>query len=97
MVLAPLRDLESRATSGELNLDRKIQNDQKSQNKPAFPESPDPEASKVSGKKISEESSSRNLLMASRSALEDMELETRALTEPLPKNQQVLVYNWGIE
>lgn len=36
------------------------------------------------------QSSSRASIAASRSDLEDMELETRALTEPLPTNQQVL-------
>jgi hypothetical protein len=54
------------------------------------------EISKESGKKIDVESSPSNSFAASRSALEDMELETRALTEPLPTNQQVRVncYGW---
>ena len=41
------------------------------------------------GKKVSAESSDRNAFAATRDSLEDMELETRALTEPLPTNQQV--------
>lgn len=47
------------------------------------------EISKEYGKKIGVESSLSNSFVATRSALEDMELETRALTEPLPTNQQV--------
>ncbi|WCJ25215.1 DNA repair protein Rad4 family [Euphorbia peplus] len=35
-----------------------------------------------------QENSGRNSFVATRSSLEDMELETRALTEPLPTNQQ---------
>lgn len=35
------------------------------------------------------ESSAKSSCVASRNSLEDMELETRALTEPLPTNQQV--------
>lgn len=40
--------------------------------------------------KTDTESSWRNPLIATRSNNEDMELETRALTEPLPTNQQVM-------
>lgn len=50
-VLAPLKELESAATAGVVNLEC--------------------------------------LSKTNRSSLEDMELETRALTEPLPTNQQV--------
>ncbi|KAF2295439.1 hypothetical protein GH714_032933 [Hevea brasiliensis] len=39
-------------------------------------------------KKIDIESSERNSSVATRNSLEDVELETRALTEPLPTNQQ---------
>ncbi|KAL5537945.1 hypothetical protein UlMin_045126, partial [Ulmus minor] len=58
-VLAPLREIESRATGGVIHfgtdhVDASLDNDN------------------------------------SRSYLEDMELETRALTEPLPTNQQIL-------
>lgn len=49
-VLAPLRDLESGATGGNMN----------------------------------------GSFVPTRSSLEDIELETRALTEPLPTNQQVV-------
>lgn len=41
------------------------------------------------GKKIDIGSSLQNSSIATRSSLEDMEFETRALTEPLPTNQQV--------
>ncbi|GER34855.1 DNA repair protein Rad4 family [Striga asiatica] len=37
---------------------------------------------------VSQESPARNSFAPTRSSLEDMELETRALTEPLPTNQQ---------
>lgn len=47
------------------------------------------EVVKEYGKKIAVESSAKNSFVATRSSLEDMELETRALTEPLPTNQQV--------
>ncbi|XP_041003378.1 DNA repair protein RAD4 isoform X2 [Juglans microcarpa x Juglans regia] len=46
------------------------------------------EVVKEYGKKIDIESSVNNSFVATRSSLEDMELETRALTEPLPTNQQ---------
>lgn len=46
---------------------------------------------KDNGIKVHAESSNRNSLFAARDSLEDMELETRALTEPLPTNQQVLL------
>lgn len=47
------------------------------------------EVLKENGKEVSAESSDRNAFVATRDSLEDMELETRALTEPLPTNQQV--------
>lgn len=47
------------------------------------------EVVKEYGKKIDIESSVNDSFVATRSSLEDMELETRALTEPLPTNQQV--------
>ncbi|XP_022759202.1 DNA repair protein RAD4 isoform X2 [Durio zibethinus] len=46
------------------------------------------EASKEYGSKIEVESSLKDSFVATRNSLEDMELETRALTEPLPTNQQ---------
>lgn len=39
---------------------------------------------------MSAESSTKNSFVPTRSSLEDIELETRALTEPLPTNQQVV-------
>lgn len=44
--------------------------------------------SEVHETKVNEDFSSSSFV-ATRSSLEDMELETRALTEPLPTNQQV--------
>ncbi|CAL0307656.1 unnamed protein product [Lupinus luteus] len=61
-VLAPLRDLESGANGGVVQL-RPNQN-------------------------ISTESNMGHSFIPTRSSLEDIELETRALTEPLPTNQQ---------
>lgn len=49
------------------------------------------EWSKGHGSKIGMESSLENSSAITRNSLEDMELETKALTEPLPTNQQV---NW---
>ncbi|CAI0548179.1 unnamed protein product, partial [Linum tenue] len=45
----------------------------------------------VAGPKADLQPSWINSFVASRDSLEDMELETRALTEPLPTNQQVLL------
>ncbi|KAK7276237.1 hypothetical protein RIF29_17374 [Crotalaria pallida] len=61
-VLAPLRDLESGATGGVVQL--------------------------KTNQSISAESNMGGSFVPSRSSLEDIELETRALTEPLPSNQQ---------
>ena len=47
------------------------------------------EGSKDHGKKIEIEYSLKTSSTVTRDSLEDMELETRALTEPLPTNQQV--------
>lgn len=70
--LAPLKELELRATSGVCQLEpfntNKLVKD---------------EAVEVSG-----QSGTSSHFVATRSSLEDMELETRALTEPLPTNQQ---------
>ncbi|GAV76703.1 Rad4 domain-containing protein/BHD_1 domain-containing protein/BHD_2 domain-containing protein/BHD_3 domain-containing protein [Cephalotus follicularis] len=46
------------------------------------------EASKDNDRKTSAEFSVRNSFAATRTSLEDMELETRTLTEPLPTSQQ---------
>ncbi|KAL3838696.1 hypothetical protein ACJIZ3_023287 [Penstemon smallii] len=78
MVLAPLKELESGATNGGeqgTSGDVKI------------------EASQVANPNYvclldANKSHMRNSFASNRSSLEDMELETRALTEPLPTNQQ---------
>ncbi|PON89056.1 DNA repair protein Rad [Trema orientale] len=103
-VLAPLREIESRATSDMVRLEndrvdasssrdnsRKISdnlNVDSFPNNAALHGKSGHEVSKDCGEKTDVESSLRNSLIATRSFLEDMELETRALTEPLPTNQQ---------
>ncbi|KAL8476345.1 hypothetical protein ACS0TY_028862 [Phlomoides rotata] len=64
VVLAPLKELESAATAGIVNLEC--------------------EASHLTNK----DHGHLGVSKSTRSSLEDMELETRALTEPLPTNQQ---------
>ncbi|XWS75588.1 hypothetical protein CRYUN_Cryun01aG0103500 [Craigia yunnanensis] len=99
-VLVPLRELESGAVGGMINLE-KLHNDASNEqekikasrmseypgadspsNHVILPEKSGQEASKEYGSKIKVQSS------VTRNSLEDMELETRALTEPLPTNQQ---------
>lgn len=99
-VLAPLRELESGATGGMANLKKPhVDASNEHENVKAsgssdyskpneFPKRV-PLPGKSSSLKVSEEYG-RNSFATSRSSLEDMELETRALTEPLPTNQQVL-------
>ncbi|XP_055961422.1 DNA repair protein RAD4 isoform X2 [Mercurialis annua] len=106
-VMAPLRELESGATGGLVNMEKhhidasdghesvKASRVSNVSIQDHFPVGTNlsvksgllegPEASK---RKIGAESSGRNTPVASRASLEDMELETRALTEPLPTNQQ---------
>lgn len=95
--MAPLKELESGATGGVVNFESRTsghQNIEASQvgnlnhegllditNSCGAPE-------KCCEKKAVE-SSMGNTFASTRSSLEDMELETRALTEPLPTNQQV--------
>ncbi|XP_010558600.1 PREDICTED: DNA repair protein RAD4 isoform X2 [Tarenaya hassleriana] len=69
LVLAPLRQLESAATGGSVNMEKE----------PLDANDPIPVTNKASTSSSS---------IGIRSALEDMELATRALTEPLPTNQQ---------
>lgn len=104
-VLAPLRELESRATSGMVHFEndradasfnpdnlRRISYDlnvENFQNNAVMVGKSGLEVSKDCGEKTDMKSSLRNSLIDIRSSLEDMELETRALTEPLPTNQQV--------
>lgn len=94
-MIAPLKELESRATGGMVPLHEQVM------------KSTDMVAGKsnyinqgcTSGKSSFSEScvnvgkdcqkSSTHSSIHSRSTLEDMELTTRALTEPLPTNQQV--------
>ncbi|XAR73544.1 hypothetical protein NMG60_11007543 [Bertholletia excelsa] len=76
-VLAPLKQLESGATGDLIHLE---QEDSNAYEKVGVP--------KESSRKLDAEFSTRNPSVTTRSSLEDMELETRALTEPLPTNQQ---------
>lgn len=71
-VLAPLKELESGATGGIGNHDTQ----------------PNPEPSKENSGAVQVESSPQISHVVTRNSLEDMEMETRALTEPLPTNQQ---------
>ncbi|XP_062003363.1 DNA repair protein RAD4 isoform X1 [Rosa rugosa] len=105
-VLAPLRDLEVRATGGMVYLEKEHTGSSSEHNKEIFLNNSGSEemnylpsnvnlnakssleGSKETGKGLDVESSSRSFEIATRNSLEDMELETRALTEPLPTNQQ---------
>ncbi|RVW35066.1 Retrovirus-related Pol polyprotein from transposon RE1 [Vitis vinifera] len=71
-VLAPLKELEAGAVGDHVTCPGKL----------------GVEVLKENVKKVRAESSDRNAFVATRDSLEDMELETRALTEPLPTNQQ---------
>lgn len=111
-VLAPLRDLEMRATGGTVFLEKEhtgsssehiIENFLNISGSAEMNYVPSNvnlnaksslEGSKDSGKGLGVESSSRSVEIATRNSLEEMELETRSLTEPLPTNQQVV--NWYI-
>ncbi|XP_004289443.1 PREDICTED: DNA repair protein complementing XP-C cells homolog [Fragaria vesca subsp. vesca] len=106
-VLAPLRDLEVRATGGMVFLEKEHTGSSSEHiienflniSGSAEMSTPVPsnvhlnaksslEGSKDSGKGLGVESSSRSVEIATRNSLEEMELETRSLTEPLPTNQQ---------
>ncbi|KAG4191210.1 hypothetical protein ERO13_A07G078100v2 [Gossypium hirsutum] len=86
-VLAPLRQLESGGTGGTIKVSEHP-GENSSLNHVILPEKSGQEASKEYGSKIEVESSVKDSFVATRNSLEDMELETRALTEPLPTNQQ---------
>ncbi|OMP08921.1 DNA repair protein Rad4 [Corchorus olitorius] len=102
-VLAPLRELESGATGG-VHVLEKLHNDVLNEqqkikasetpgacspsNHVLLPEKSGQESSKEYGGRIEVESSANYSFVNTRNSLEDMELETRALTEPLPTNQQ---------
>ncbi|XP_048501993.1 DNA repair protein RAD4 isoform X2 [Beta vulgaris subsp. vulgaris] len=95
-VLAPLKELESRATGGMVPL---LNQDIKSTNMIEEGKSNELNQGRTLGKssfsescvnvgKDRQKSSTRSPSFDCRSTLEDMELATRALTEPLPTNQQ---------
>ncbi|KAL2499003.1 DNA repair protein Rad4 family [Abeliophyllum distichum] len=96
-VLAPLKELESGATSGVINLEQEASVDEEMEALQGA-DHPDGEcllktkqlcgASEECREKALMPSMKKNSVEATRSSLEDMELETRALTEPLPTNQQ---------
>ncbi|XP_052196986.1 DNA repair protein RAD4 [Diospyros lotus] len=101
-VLAPLKELELGATGGLIHLKQDDSNEHEKE--VAFKPSDPPKCIRPDGavspamqemempkeptKKFGAESSASNCYVATRSSLEDMELATRALTEPLPTNQQ---------
>ncbi|KAF8378603.1 hypothetical protein HHK36_029951 [Tetracentron sinense] len=101
-VLAPLKELESGATGGIVHLEKHPEKSLDEVEKVESLKMSDcstreclPEHVRLSGEMSKEhdmnidvESSARNSRVATRNSLEDMELETRALTEPLPTNQQ---------
>ncbi|KAH6784518.1 hypothetical protein C2S52_009477 [Perilla frutescens var. hirtella] len=90
-VLAPLKELESAATAGISNLESEVSGLEKiaaSQVSNAE-QGCIPYTSDLCGtSREVVKSHMRNSFSSTRSSLEDMELETRALTEPLPTNQQ---------
>ena len=97
-VLAPLKDLESRATGGVVHSHQEASTTEKigtlegadNQIKDCLPDSflMNGKSKKENCEDYSVQKSVNNSFSATRSSLEDMELETRALTEPLPTNQQ---------
>ena len=99
-VLAPLRDLESGATSGTVHLDSHhsdnsvdCENEKASTSSDNLMQSDHRKQANLAGPTVSSEvlhDSGRSSFFATRNSLEDMELETRALTEPLPTNQLVI-------
>lgn len=96
-VLAPLRELEAGATAGMVHTEKqqiealteheKVEASRKLDNPTRDDILGDANLHGKFGLEISKKSGKS--FVASRSSLEDMELETRALTEPLPTNQQV--------
>lgn len=93
-VLAPLRELESGATGGMTQMEMRHVNASntlealKTSNYPYRDSFPN-HVSLSGDSDLNVESSAKDSFVADRNSLEDMELETRALTEPLPTNQQV--------
>ncbi|MBA0548251.1 hypothetical protein Golob_019360 [Gossypium lobatum] len=86
-VLAPLRQLESGGMWGTIKVSEHP-GENSSLDHVILPKKSGQEDSKEYGSKIEVESSVKDSFVATRNSLEDMELETRALTEPLPTNQQ---------
>ncbi|KAH9675408.1 DNA repair protein RAD4 [Citrus sinensis] len=92
-VLAPLRELESGATGGMTQMEMRHVNASntlealKTSNYPYRDSFPN-HVSLSGDSDLNVESSAKDSFVADRNSLEDMELETRALTEPLPTNQQ---------
>ncbi|KAK1287485.1 hypothetical protein QJS10_CPB19g01376 [Acorus calamus] len=80
-VLAPLKSLESSATGGTVCFEGKLGN---APAKVMEEKSSELSASRVVQSKMPNEMT----IFQKRDSLEDMELETRSLTEPLPTNQQ---------
>lgn len=109
-ILAPLRELEARETGGLVYLESdpkdtsfKHESSEASasdnSNMDVF--SDNANLLGKSGLELSKdnspadvESSARKSVVGTRNSLEDMELETRALTEPLPTNQQACKQLW---
>ncbi|CAK7339030.1 unnamed protein product [Dovyalis caffra] len=97
-VLAPLRELESGATGGMALLENPhvdASNEHENVIASGVSDHPMPnelpnnvDLPKESGRKNDVQSSGGNSFATPRNVIEDMELETRALTEPLPTNQQ---------
>ncbi|XP_010932556.2 DNA repair protein RAD4 isoform X1 [Elaeis guineensis] len=73
-VLAPLKELESGATGGIVQLE-------------ALEENVPSDPGKKVNKSLALEPPAEQTQISTRNSLEDLELETRALTEPLPTNQ----------
>lgn len=86
-VLAPLRQLESGATGGAVHLEENSVGSLNDHEKSEASRS----CSTIRDTNLptSAEAFARSSFVATRSMLEDIELEIRALTEPLPTNQQV--------
>ncbi|XP_010932557.2 DNA repair protein RAD4 isoform X3 [Elaeis guineensis] len=76
-VLAPLKELESGATGGIVQLE-------------ALEENVPSDPGKKVNKSLALEPPAEQTQISTRNSLEDLELETRALTEPLPTNQLVV-------
>lgn len=97
-VLAPLKDLESQATGGVVHLHQEASTVEKigtlqgadNQIKDCLPDSflMNGKSKQETCEDYSIQKFVNNSFSTTRSSLEDMELVTRALTEPLPTNQQ---------